>query len=66
MEIYKAFCLDVAQGHMKGAPNETRTHSCTDHPIMTRRPNLDLINKKKTFHQVNFTVPANHREKIIK
>ena len=22
------FCLDVAQGHMKGAPNETRTHSC--------------------------------------
>ena len=25
MEIYKAFCLDVAQGHMKGAPNETRT-----------------------------------------
>ena len=27
-EIYKAFCVDVAQGHMKGAPNETRTHSC--------------------------------------
>ena len=26
--IYKAFCLDVAQGHMKGAPNETRNHSC--------------------------------------
>ena len=25
MEIYKAFCLDVAQGHMKGAPNETGT-----------------------------------------
>ena len=25
MEIYKAFCLDVAQGHMKGAPNETYT-----------------------------------------
>ena len=22
------FCLDVAQGHMKVAPNETRTHSC--------------------------------------
>ena len=22
MEIYKAFCLDVAQGHMKGAPND--------------------------------------------
>ena len=21
--IYKAFCLDVAQGHMNGAPNET-------------------------------------------
>ena len=20
--------LDVAQGHMKGAPNETQTHSC--------------------------------------
>ena len=28
MEIYQAFCLDVAQGHMKGAPNETQTHSC--------------------------------------
>ena len=26
VEIYKAFWLDVAQGHMKGAPNETRTH----------------------------------------
>ena len=25
--IYKAFCLDVAQGHTNGAPNETRTHS---------------------------------------
>ena len=22
--IYKAFCLDVAQGRMNGAPNETR------------------------------------------
>ena len=21
--IYEAFCLDVAQGHMKGAPHET-------------------------------------------
>ena len=26
--IYKAFCLDVAQGRMNGAPNGTRTHSC--------------------------------------
>ena len=26
--IYYAFCLDVAQGHMNGAPNETRTHPC--------------------------------------
>ena len=26
--IYKAFCLNVAQGHINGAPNETRTHSC--------------------------------------
>ena len=25
--IYEAFCLDVAQGRMNGAPNETRTHS---------------------------------------
>ena len=23
-----SFCLDVAQGHMKRAPNETQTHSC--------------------------------------
>ena len=22
VEIYKGFCLDVAQGHMKGAPND--------------------------------------------
>ena len=26
--IYEAFCLDLAQGHMKGAPNKTRTHAC--------------------------------------
>ena len=26
--IYKAFCLDVAQGHINGAPNETRTFLC--------------------------------------
>ena len=26
--IYKAFCFDVGQGRMNGAPNETRTHSC--------------------------------------
>ena len=26
--IYKALCFDVAQGRMKGVPNETRTHSC--------------------------------------
>ena len=25
--IYKAFCLDVAQGCMNGAPNETQTNS---------------------------------------
>ena len=22
--IYKAFCLDVAQGHMNGVPNQTQ------------------------------------------
>ena len=25
--IYKAFCLDLAQGHMNGTPNENWTHS---------------------------------------
>ena len=25
--IYLAFCLDVAQGHINGAPNETQTRS---------------------------------------
>ena len=25
--IYKAFCLEVVQGRMNGAPNKTRTHS---------------------------------------
>ena len=24
--FYYAFCLDAAQGHMNGTPNETRTH----------------------------------------
>ena len=24
----QSFCLDVTQGHMNEAPNETRTHSC--------------------------------------
>ena len=27
--IYKAFCLDVAQGRTNGGPYETRTHSCS-------------------------------------
>ena len=26
--IYKPFCLDVADGYINGAPNETRTHLC--------------------------------------
>ena len=26
--IYEALCIDVAQGQMNGAPNETRIHSC--------------------------------------
>ena len=26
--IYKAFCLDMAQGHMNGAPKKTQTDSC--------------------------------------
>ena len=26
--IYWAFCLDVAEDRMNGAPNENRTHSC--------------------------------------
>ena len=26
--IYKVFCLDVAQGNMNGALNETQTHLC--------------------------------------
>ena len=24
--IYKAFCLDVAQGRINGAPNDNQTH----------------------------------------
>ena len=23
-----SFCIDVAQGHMNGASNETQTHTC--------------------------------------
>ena len=26
--IYKALCVNVAQGRMNGAPNKTQTHSC--------------------------------------
>ena len=28
VEIYEAFYLDVAQGHMKGAPNENFAYVC--------------------------------------
>ena len=34
------------------------------HPIHVRRLKLGLINKEKTYHQVNFPVLADHREKI--
>ena len=27
LEIYKAFCLNIAQGHIKGVPSETRIHA---------------------------------------
>ena len=27
--IYEALCFDAAQGRMDGAPNETRTHTCS-------------------------------------
>ena len=34
----------------------------TDHRIPASRPNLALINKKKrTYHQVTFAIPADHR-----
>ena len=28
LEIYKTFCLDMAQGLTNGAPNETQNYSC--------------------------------------
>ena len=37
----------------------------TDQRTTARRPDLVLINKKKrTYHLVNFVVPADHRVKI--
>ena len=37
----------------------------TDHQILTRRPDLIIINKKKRFCKiVDFTVPADHRIKL--
>ena len=37
----------------------------TVHLILARKPNLILINKKKrTCHQVDFAIPADHRIKI--
>ena len=34
-----------------------------DQPNLHRRPDLVLINKKRTFSLVNFTIPAEHRMK---
>ena len=36
----------------------------TDHQISARRPNLVLINKKKTCYIVEFDVTADHKMKI--
>ena len=44
------FCLDVAQGHMKGAPNETRT-AAAEHA-----PNINCLRRKdtgKTIHKLD-------------
>ena len=35
-----------------------------DHPIPIRRPDIVIKKKKKTFHQVDFDVPVDHRVKI--
>ncbi len=40
--IYKAFCLDEAQGHMNGAPKETRTHSPPEAPYCRHRSEFEL------------------------
>ena len=37
--IYKAFCLDMAQGRMNGAPSDTRTlymHICIFYAIISK------------------------------
>ena len=37
----------------------------TDHQIQTRRPDLVLMTKKKrTYHPLDFTVPADHKVKM--
>ena len=41
--IYKAFYLDVAKGHMNGAPNEAQTHSFR---FASRLANLNVLWRK--------------------
>ena len=37
----------------------------TDHPILAKSPNKVLINKQKTIcHQVDFSVPVDHRGRM--
>ena len=36
----------------------------TDYTIPPRRPNLELINKKRTRQQVDFAISVDHRLKI--
>ena len=38
----------------------------TDHLIPARRPDLELIFKKKICHLIDFAVPADHRVKSEK
>ena len=38
----------------------------TDHLILTKRQDLELINKQKSCYQVDFAFRADHRRKITK
>ena len=42
MVIYEALCFVVAQGRMNGAPNETRTHSCSRCIVYSRGHDAEI------------------------
>ena len=45
-------------------PDNQMVYAQINHPFLVSRPDLELINKKKTCYLVDFDVPAGHRVKM--